>query len=305
MSCTNPHLPILSPSEWTWGVAFILSNATLRNMWLTEKKYFEMDGDSKSMLLGVIAKEKRRTNLSPQMSNSTFDTKLDVHTRLLKDLSDKLDATNANTHRILSELHTMREDILNKLCSVGDTLQIECVRAAVSGNEECRRGIVALKNELSSQREQGTLHMEAVMEAVSGLGTGPQLSSDLQALLSHAKHQQDSTEGGVNTNTIDKVLAMLTNMQMQMDDISDGVRHVRRLTAKVELRSNHFPPLFVIKPKPPKEMLDGGASTMSKVSNYVKGVASKGKTLLWTESRLVFLCSVKGTEVSVRLECIR
>ena len=151
--------------------------------------------------------------------------------------------------------------------------------------------------------DEDALHA-AVRTAVSGMeeSIGHKIRSSVAEVI--------SSEGPSYHEKLDVLLEMVCGLQSHSDSLSREFKLFKsvsesqsRLLAIIEANGNYMPTTFLILPKvitteerPPAD------STMDKMRNYAKRKGKMMTKLLWTDSRIVFVCPVTLQQVGDALQ---
>jgi len=209
-----------------------------------------------------------------------------------------IENANANAARILTSIDTLSVVVKQGFDGLGNTLD-SIKSQACMGNKECRLAVEGLHTVLLEQKKTGQLQVDALNRSMSSLGTN--FSAELQALqASMSKVGEASSSQGETDKKLDLLLSLVKEMRSDIDSMGRSVELVANLA--LESTGGAFPSTFTMKPKakaasssaPPP----GSSSGLAKITGYLKRkIRDPVVSLLWNESKLVFVCPVTCREV--------
>lgn len=189
---------------------------------------------------------------------------------------------------------------------LGDSLDAVAVQVAL-GCEKSKEDVSTLLTAFQKQKsvlvldgmfDEDALHA-AVLTAVSNM------EETLSHKIKSSITDMISSEGPSHHEKLDVLLELVSGLQGHSDRLSNEFKLFKsisesqsRLLAIIEANGNYMPTTFIIIPGVHTTAeLPPDASTIGKMRNYAKRKGKMMTKLLWTDSRIVFLCPVTLQQV--------
>ena len=103
---------------------------------------------------------------------------------------------------------------------------------------------------------------------------------------------------------LDVLLSLMGELGGRSDRLQEDIKEFRAMTqaqsellSSMEYAGNNMPHTFVILPEVAYEKLTQSASVVDKMKNIAKRKTMKMKNLLWSKSRIVFICPITLKQV--------
>ena len=227
------------------------------------------------------------------------------YTNMMHKLSSNVDLWG---EKIMTRFDELSDSLTGSLGKFGDSLEVASLNMAL-GSEQNKRGIenlyVLLESQMKMITEGGVLDCafleSAVKNATKGMeaNLSAQMSSSINELMTSVSVTDPS-----QTEKLDTLLSLMGELGGKSDRLQEDIKEFRLMTqaqgemlAAMEYSGNCMPHSFVILPEVTYEKLAVTASVVDKMKNVAKRKTLKMKSLLWSKSRIVFICPITLKQV--------
>lgn len=215
-----------------------------------------------------------------------------------------------NQNQILEKIDDLSEKLVTAFDSLSSSL--DCVAANMAlGSKDYRQGIETLELVLSGQMEQvahgASIDQVALESAVAAsiANLEDSVRSKITTSIRELTNAGDTNDFSQN-DRLDILLTMVQELHSKSNHLAEDFKHFMSISnsqsdllATIEMNGNFMPLTFVIIPEVSfREKLDSSASQLSKIKNFTKRKTKKMASLVWSRSRIHFICPVTLKQVN-------
>ena len=228
------------------------------------------------------------------------------YTNMIHNISSKVDTWG---EQIMTRFDELSDSLQGSLGKLGDSLEIASVNMAL-GNEQNKRGIesvyLLLEQQMKLITDGGildTAFLEASIRSATK-GMEAKLSTQITSSINELMTSVSATDPTQNEK-LDVLLSLMGELGGKSDRLQEDIKEFRAMTqaqsellSSMEYSGNNMPHTFVILPEVAYEKLAPSSSVVDKMKNIAKRKTLKMKNLLWSKSRIVFICPITLQQVS-------
>ena len=217
--------------------------------------------------------------------------------------------------KIMTRFDELSDSLTGSLGKFGDSLEVASLNMAL-GSEQNKRGIeslyVLLESQMKMITEGGILDCTFLESAVKTATKG--MEANLSARMSSSINELMTSVSATDpsqSEKLDTLLSLMGELGGKSDRLQEDIKELRLMTqaqgemlAAMEKYGNCMPHSFVILPEVAYEKLAVTASVVDKMMNVAKRKTMKMKHLLWSKSRIVFICPITLKQVILLLCCL-
>ena len=263
----------------------------------------------RSWLIHALRADPAERATSDQLLNhhSLFGSKERTadYTNIIHKIANKVDNWG---EQIMTRFDELSDSLQGSLGKLGDSLDIASLNMAL-GNEQNKRGIESLYNLLEQQMkvitDGGILDPAFLESAVKKATNGMEksLSTKITTSINDLMTSVSATDPS-HSEKLDVLLSLMGELGGKSDRLQEDMKEFRAMTqaqsemlSSMEYAGNNMPHTFVILPEVVYEKLTHSASVVDKMKNVAKRKTKKMKNLLWSKSRIVFICPITLKQV--------